>query len=144
MTAKSLATPQTRRFSKVRCGLCAAAVFLSVPGSAMANLNGGGTPTPLAKETDNNRVKNARTTATFQAAAPAPPARSISNGLECASLGRRVAPSRVFSELQSSTERLVALDPMMRRLKRILVAKRSPSGPDRRSAITVGAGRGVT
>ena len=121
-------------------GLCALAM-LSVPGSVSANL-GGGSPTPLEKAAA-KRQQNFRKQSAFHVAAPAPPARGR-NGLECAGLRRRVAPSRVFSELQSSAERLVALDPMMKRLKRILVAKRSPSRSDQSSAIPIGLGRGAT
>ncbi len=65
------------------------------------------------------------------------------NGSECASRNRRVAPSRVFSELKRSAQRLVALDPIARRMRRILVAKRSPSRLDHSSAIPIGAGRGA-
>ena len=65
------------------------------------------------------------------------------NGSECASQNRRVAPSRVFSELNRSAQRLVALDPIARRMRRILVAKRSPSRLDHSSAIPIGAGRGA-
>lgn len=71
------------------------------------------------------------------------PKRAGQHGSECAGLRHRVAPSRVFSELQSSARRLVALDPMSKRLKRVLVAKRSPSRHRHHSAIPIGAGRGA-
>lgn len=66
------------------------------------------------------------------------------NGSECASLRSRVAPSRVFSELQSSAKRLVALDPIARHMRRILVAKSSPTRPGQLSAIPIEVGRGAT
>lgn len=107
-------------------------------GSGMAHRN---TPDPLDRLVDEQRrAWNTQTSTVFDADA-APRARR-DNGLECASLRRRVAPSRVFSELQSSAERLVALDPMMKRLRRILVAKRSSPRSGHSSAIPAGSGEG--
>lgn len=119
-------------------------VFIVAPGISMIQM---ATATkdqrPVAQEDatfQNPRVKH---NASHPAATPQGADGRGENGFECTSLRSRVAPSRVFSELRSSVERLVALDPIARRQHRILVAKRSPSQSDLSSAIPIGAGRGA-